>query len=304
MGELYKSVRSAANLHAAWRHVRRSAQSSKNDEIRGHASEFEHQHQRHIDRIASQLREGRFQFDDVEGVLKDKKKREKEGKDPRPLIVATITSRVVQRAILQVLQPRRVVDPTDPNTKHIPKVDERLGRLNSVNSSRYGVGGLMRPYGGVGPAIELVMEAMRSGADHYFQSDIKAFFTKIPTAAVVSTIRSETGDDSLADLFSEALKVNLANKEELLSYANLFPQNGEGVAQGSSLSAFAGNVLLYDLDHELNAMGVTAVRYIDDVFMLSNDPSALERAIQHATNTLTNLGFSLYKPAPGSSKAS
>jgi RNA-directed DNA polymerase len=179
MGELYEKVRSAENLHAAWRHVRRSAQSSKNDEIRGHASEFEHQHQRHIDRIARQLREGRFKFDDVEGVLKDKKKREKEGKDPRPLIVATITSRVVQRAILQVLQPRGVVDPTDPNTKHVAKIDKRLGRLNDVNRSRYGVGGLMRPYGGVGPAIDLVMTAMRNGAIHYFQSDIKAFFTKI-----------------------------------------------------------------------------------------------------------------------------
>jgi RNA-directed DNA polymerase len=76
------------------------------------------------------------------------------------------------------------------------------------------------------------------------------------------------------------------------------------VAQGSSLSAFAGNVLLYDLDHELNKMGVTAVRYIDDIFMLSESAEALELAVQHATSTLTNFGFSLYKPVPGSPKAS
>lgn len=141
MRTLFADTRSEPNLFSAWRHVKRSALNSRNTKIQGDAAEFEHQHQRHLKRIADQLRENRFIFDDVEGVLKDKKKREAEGKDPRPIAVASIKNRVVQRAILQVLQPRTARDAREINTKHQPKEDPRLGRLNLVNRSEFGVGG-------------------------------------------------------------------------------------------------------------------------------------------------------------------
>lgn len=300
---LYDEVRSSQNLFAAWRHVKRSASRSKNNKIRGHASEFEHQHQTHIKTIQTQLQQRRFVFDHVEGVLKDKREREALGKDPRPIAIGTIRNRVVQRAILQTLQPRRILDPTDPNTKYATKIDERLGKLNQVNRSTYGIGGLMAPYGGVKPGILQIMKAMEHGAKYFFQSDIKAFFTKIPTEKVVDIVRTETGDAELAELFEQALEINLANKDELAGYAKIFPSRGIGVAQGSSLSAFAGNVLLYDFDHALNEMGVTAIRYIDDVFLLGRSAAQLDDAVKFAKETLNAFGFSLYKPAPGSTKA-
>jgi RNA-directed DNA polymerase len=272
MKTLYDDVRTDENMFAAWRHVKRSALNSDRPEIRGKASEFEHQHQRHIKRIQTQLREERFKFDGVEGVLKDKKLREAKGKDPRPIAIGTIKNRVVQRALLQVLQPRKVADASNPNSKYLPLTDPRLGKLNNINCSRYGVGGLMAPYGGVHPAIKLVMEAMEGGACHYFQSDIKAFFTDIPTENVIDFIRNEILDEKLLSLFKNALNVHLSNSEELAGYARLFPSGGIGVAQGSSLSAFAGNVLLYDFDHQLNRMDVNAVRYIDDIFVLGGHP--------------------------------
>ena len=255
MTSLSDDVRSASNLFSAWRHVKRSALNSKNTKIRGHAGEFEYNHQRHLKTIATQLRESRFNFDGVEGVLKDKKKRESAGKDPRPIAVASIKNRIVQRAILQVLQPRKAVNKRDINTRYTPKEDPRLGNLNQINCSEFGVGGLMSPYGGVRPAITLIIKAMSGGASYYYQSDIKAFFTKIPTARVVDKVFVETDDKNLVDLFARGLEVNLANKDELLSYAKIFPSGGIGVAQGSSLSAFAGNVLLYDFDHDLNRLG-------------------------------------------------
>ncbi len=141
MTNLFDDVRSESNLFSAWRHVKRSALNSKNTKIQGQAAEFEHNHQRHLKRFAKQLREDRFVFDDVEGVLKDKKKRESAGKDPRPIAVASIKNRIVQRAILQVLQPRTAVNERDINTKHRPKHDPRLGRLNQINCSKFGVGG-------------------------------------------------------------------------------------------------------------------------------------------------------------------
>lgn len=304
MASLFDDVRSEPNLFSAWRHVKRSALNSKNTKTQGLAAEFEHSHQRHLKRIATQLRENRFTFDDVEGVLKDKKIREAAGKDPRPIAVASLKDRVVQRAILQVLQPRTAKNERDINTKYKPKVDLRLGKLNQVNCSEFGVGGLMSPYGGVQPAIKLIMKAMSGGASYYYLSDIKAFFTEIPTASVVTTVLEETGDKKLAELFARGLKVNLANKDELLSYARIFPSGGIGVAQGSSLSAFAGNVLLYDFDHELNGMGVTAVRYIDDLLIVSASKYLLEDAVALSKDRLGTFGFSLYPPVQGSDKAS
>ncbi|WP_084418078.1 reverse transcriptase domain-containing protein [Henriciella litoralis] len=303
MTTLFDDVRKTENLHLAWRHVRRSALQSKNGQIRGQASEFEHESHRHLKRIQTQLRERRFGFDAVQGVLKDKKTRIAAGKNPRPIAIGTMTNRVVQRAILQVLQPRAVEDPSNPNSKYLPKHDARLGVLNDINRSKFGVGGLMKPYGGVQPAIKRVLIAMENGGRVFYQSDIKAFFTKIPTKEVIDIVRAQTQDDDLSALFASALEVNLANKAELDTYASLFPKGGIGVAQGSSLSALAGNILLYDFDHELNGLEVTAVRYIDDLFIIGETDRNLNLAIQFAETQLQKWQFELYPPVKGSTKA-
>ncbi|RDW13782.1 reverse transcriptase domain-containing protein [Paracoccus thiocyanatus] len=300
---LFEEVRSEQNIFSAWRHVKRSALTSGNADIRGKASEFEHAHQRHLKRIIRQLRTGKLSFDPVEGVLKDKRKRVAAGKDPRPIAISTIQNRVVQRAILQVLQPRQARDLRDPDTRYETLRDDRLGRINDVNRSKYGVGGLIYPHGGVRPAIETIMRAIDGGAKFYFQSDIRAFFTKIPTDKVVDFVRQETGEEAFVKLFAKALEVHLANEEELVGYTHLFPKGGRGVAQGSSLSAFAGNVLLYDMDQKLNTMGVTAVRYIDDILMVGEDLSSIDVAKAYAEKTLTDFGFGLYAPADGPEKA-
>lgn len=300
---LFEEVRSEQNIFSAWRHVKRSALSSGNPDIRGKASEFEYTHQRHLRRIIGQLRTGKLSFDPVEGVLKDKRKRAAAGKDPRPIAISTIQDRVVQRAILQVLQPRQARDLRDPDTRYETIRDERLGRINDVNRSKYGVGGLIYPHGGVRPAIETIMTAMDDGAKFYFQSDIRAFFTRIPTDKVIDFVRRETGDEAFSGLFAKALDVHLGNEEELVGYTHLFPKGGIGVAQGSSLSAFAGNVLLYDMDQMLNTMGVTAVRYIDDILMVGADVASMDSAKRFAERTLTDFGFGLYAPTDGADKA-
>ena len=300
---LFEEVRSEQNIFSAWRHVKRSALTSGNADIRGKASEFEHAHQRHLRRIIGQLRTGKLSFDPVEGVLKDKRKRLAAGKDPRPIAISTIQNRVVQRAILQVLQPRQARDLRDPDTRYETVRDDRLGRINDVNRSKYGVGGLIYPHGGVRPAIETIMTAIDGGSKFYFQSDIRAFFTKIPTEKVVDFVRRETGDEAFVELFGKALEVHLGDEDELVGYTHLFPKGGIGVAQGSSLSAFAGNVLLYDMDQKLNTMGVTAVRYIDDILMVGADLSTIDAAKAYAEKTLTDFGFGLYTPADGPEKA-
>lgn len=303
MGELFREVRSQQNLFSAWRHVKRSALNSINNEIRGQASEFEYQHQRHLQRIARQLREQRFQFGKAKGVLKDKKKRESEGKDPRPIAISPLENRIVQRAILQVLQPRVPFNTSDINSDYRPKIDNRLGKINLINHSKYGVGGLLKPYGGVPSAIQRIRASIDNGYQYYYRSDIKSFFTKIPTSSIVEIVLNETGDQDLVDIFSRALEVQLQNVDELRGYTSLFPSDGIGVAQGSSLSAFAGNALLFDFDHRLNKLPVTSVRYIDDLIIVARNNSDLQDAIKFSNTFLGRHGLSLYDPKHGSQKA-
>lgn len=59
---LFEEVRSEQNIFSAWRHMKRSALTSGNAEIRGKASEFEHAHQRwaiHCNKLQKQ-REGHW----------------------------------------------------------------------------------------------------------------------------------------------------------------------------------------------------------------------------------------------------
>lgn len=297
---LYNEVRSESNMFSAWRHVKESALRSSNHDIQAEAINFETDHQRYLKTIITQLRQKKFKFDPVKGVLKDKRKRQREGKDPRPIAIGSIKNRVVARAILQVLQPRNSALTKNSSTAI---QDVRLGKINKINNSRYGVGGLLSPYGGVRPAINLINDAIKNGCEYFYKSDIKAFFTKIPVDTVVNIVRTETNDIELSELFKKALSVELSNEKELNSYTSLFPHNGIGVAQGSSLSAFAGNVLLYDFDHKINEMNVICVRYIDDILMVSKNKSDLLKAFAYAKSQLVNLGFDLYEPDKNNNKA-
>ncbi|MEL7200759.1 MAG: reverse transcriptase domain-containing protein [Pseudomonadota bacterium] len=276
---------------------------SRDEQIRGQAAEFESCHERELKRIQGQLLHKKFEFDSSKAVLKDKKKRIAQGKNPRPIVIGTIKNRVVQRAILQVLQPTRVLDNKNPNSRVELLNDPRLFNINNVNRSKYGVGGLISPYGGVEPALSFALTAMDNGAKFVCRSDIKGFFDQIPVATVCSNLEEQIADPDFVELFKSALSVSIDNIDEVRDFLHIFPSDGRGVAQGSSLSSFAGNLLLYALDHEMNDSCVDFVRYVDDVLILGKTESDVNRAWNRLNEKLSAFGFSLYLPQKGSEKA-
>ena len=299
----FYSIRKMENLATAWRHVRKSAFNSSNPKIRGEAAEFEHRINRNLRKIHEGMRRGSLNLPKDFGVLADQKKREAQGKDARPIVVAAIENRVIHRAILQVLQPRRTLDISSGKPRFEVHDDPRLGFLNNVAKSRFGCGGLIRPYGGVAPAIQVILSAIKDGATHYYISDLPSFFTTIPRQPVLDKLASAVDTLETVALFDSGLEVELTNSTELGPYLRLFPSQTIGVPQGSSLSAFAGNVLLYDIDHEINAMpGITLVRYIDDVIVLAENLEDLTEAIEKLSELLGNYGISLYGPEHEKSK--
>ena len=287
----YEEAKRFSNLFGAWRHVRQRALSSSQSEIRAAAAEFESESQSRLKSIQMRLAHETYAFPKAEGVLKDKRKREKQGKDPRPIVVATLESRVVQRSILQALQP-------DRNSR----LYARLNGLKEVIESPYSLGG--NPEGGVPKSISAVLHAVADGYTVFYKSDIKEFFTKIPHEPVLQFIQDETEDAKITELFGRALAVELENREQLGRYFSLFPFGGVGVPQGSSLSAFSGNILLNEFDRRMNQLqDVRSFRYIDDLIILGKFNEAVLKARSRAEALLRTYGMKLYDPATSPDKA-
>lgn len=291
MGLFFKQLCKFETLFSAWQHVRSRARKSKSREIRAAAEDFEQTSPQRLRSIQSRLVKGRYSFPAAEGILKDKNKREKQGKKPRPIVLADIESRTVQRALLQCLQP-------PPTSKLYP----HLKILREINNSKVNYGGT--PKGGVPKALKDVLNALTSNHIVYFKSDIAAFFTKVPHAKIVNFLLAETDDPEFVDVFTKAMTVQLKNAGDLKAYLNLFPDNEYGVPQGSALSALAGNIFLHDVDLVMSGTeNIRFIRYIDDVIILGLSNEALQKAKSVLRKELRKRSLSLYDPATDPDKA-
>lgn len=273
-------VRRAATLQRAWFTIRANAASSKSGRSKKEAADFDYALSQNIKRIQDRLRSG-YSFSKPHGALKPKKS----GTGKRGLVIAPIEDRVVQRAILDVLQ------------------DHHAPTIRSVLETPTSFGGI--PGRGVADAIRRIEGARRGeGIAFLAGSDISGFFTKIKVEPVVEFVATATGDHSFARLFDDALRVDLANTADLSPEdLALFPRAGIGVAQGCPLSAFAGNVFLRDFDAEMNQGDTICLRYIDDFILLARSKGEAERALEKARHLLEGLDLAIYDPATHPDKA-
>jgi hypothetical protein len=232
--------------------------------------------------IQEALRKTPYQFAPQIGATPEKAK----GKGKRPLVVARLEDRIVQRAILDVLQD-----------------SAELSEVQKVLSTPTSIGGIRGR--GVEHAIDLIHRTFEAGnANFVAGSDISGFFTKIKQAEVVDFICKQTTDEEFVDLFARALKVDLANADKIDPQdLAMFPTDEEGVAQGCPLSAFAGNVALRVFDEKFNQRGITCVRYIDDFILLGRQRDAVEKAFNKAGEHLANMNMSIYRPDDRPDKA-
>tara|TARA_R110002049_G_scaffold187172_4_gene355425 strand:+ start:288 stop:1661 length:1374 start_codon:yes stop_codon:yes gene_type:complete len=285
--KLCLEVRRMETLWNSWMSVRSRAIHSRNPETKSDARKIDQNPQRALRQIHEQLRRGTFRFELQRGVLKKRK-----GKDPRPLVVSPVANRIVQRAILETLQNQKA------------KVRSALGEIPSYLNTPTSVGGL--PKRGAQDAVRLIRGAIQNGAEYFIRSDIKDFFTGIPTAKLVAWIGEQTGDAEFAKLIEMGLKVELANANDPMvqEWFALFPDGETGVPQGSSLAAYFANVTLARFDAELNANNIVTIRYIDDFVILGQSEADVQTAWKTAEMILGELNLQVHQPVVGGSKAS
>lgn len=284
-GTPFAEVRPESRLHAAWERVRRNGlRPSSSKRSREMVLDFERRSRTHIKRISDQIRSERFKFEPVEGIPVGKDSGRSQSQR-RPIVVAPIENRIVQRALLDVL-------------------NDQPG-IQAYHQTPTSFGAVRRR--GVPEAIRAACRAIKGGARFYLRSDIGSFFMKVDRMRTLRAIEDAVGDERFARLLGKATETELANLGALKAsgFAHLFPTHELGVAQGCALSPLFGNVLLHAFDAELNASpDVVCLRYVDDVLLLGSCQREVMAAFTRGQDHLAKLGdLRLYTPGDASGKA-
>lgn len=284
--DLYKRVRTRDVLRRAWAKVRESGLASSSDTTVKETRRFDARAPANIDKIYRQLQAGTFEFRGDKGITPPKGK----GKDGvRPIVLSPIPNRVVRRAILDVLQGHGLNEEGEPRRgwQGVPAIREIMATPTSI-------GGIAER--GVPHGLAIIDAAVRRGEHFFVRSDIQNFFTCIPVADVNAFVAQGVDSDRFATLFSRALVTNLDNAAELEERHRLvlFPNDSVGVAQGSALSALAGNIALRSFDAQMNGKGITCVRYIDDFIILGSKEAHVRAAYKSARTLLSRLDMDVY----------
>ena len=150
----------------------------------------------------------------------------------RLLGIPTVIDRVVQQAILQVLQP--LIDPT-------------------FSSHSYG----FRPGRSGHDALREAHRYVAEGRSVVVDVDLEKFFDRVNHDVLMDRLAKRIEDKRLLRLLRGFLKAGVMLNGVVI-------ERHEGTPQGGPISPLLANVLLDEVDKELEQRGLAFVRYADD----------------------------------------
>ncbi|HVV69048.1 MAG TPA: reverse transcriptase domain-containing protein [Gammaproteobacteria bacterium] len=277
----YQRLCSPNFLHDAWQKIYENGLKSDSSKTRESVRLFKEKERQNIDKIyrAIKTRKTNTIFDGAHGITAGEKK--------RPIVLASVEGRVVQRAILDVLQ-------DIPATFKYLNAPGSYGALKSENDNKKGVK----------PAIEAAIRAIENGADHFYQSDIKSFFTQIPRKEVIAEISSYVEDSDFISILEAATNLEIKNINRIpIKHRKFFDYSTIGTPQGCCLSPLLGNILLYEFDVAMNQNGITCIRYLDDFMVLGKGWRAVQEAFNKGASILGKLNLDVYMLSEKKTKA-
>jgi RNA-directed DNA polymerase len=168
-------------------------------------------------------------------------------KEQRPLGVPTVRDRVVQTAMLHVLEP-----------------------IFDATFSPYSYG--FRHGRGCHHALERVEELLAGGHRYVVDADLKSYFDTIPKPRLMARIREKVSDSRMLRLVEMYLEQGVMD-----GLRQWIPETG--TPQGAVLSPLLANIYLNPLDHLLAEAGFAMVRYADDFVILCRTREDAETAL-------------------------
>lgn len=255
---LIDKVYSWRNLYTAWRRVRANKGAHGLDRVT--IRDFEAEWSMHLGEIQRKLKQNRFEPQPVRRVYIPKPG------DPsarRPLGVPVVADRIVQQALLQVLDPLFDADMSERSFGF------RRGRRAH-------------------DAIATVIRDWRDGLRHVFDADIASFFDRLDHQVTMSRVQLRVGDVRVLKLIEAFLKAGVYE-------AGVVSVPVEGTPQGGVISPWLANLVLDDLDKALESSGLRHVRYADDFVVLCATPQEAARAQVLVKEVLGQLKLSLHE---------
>jgi group II intron reverse transcriptase/maturase len=203
----------------------------------------------HGKELVQSIREGRYKPTPVRRV-----------EIPKPdggirlLGVPTVIDRMIQQAIVQILQP----------------IFEQTFSDNS-----YG----FRPRRNAHQAIEQARKYYEQGYTHVVDIDLAKYFDTVNHDLLIAKVREEVKDERVIKLIKKYLKSGVMIN-------GLTSPTDEGVPQGGNLSPLLSNIYLTSFDRMLESRGHKFVRYADDCNIYVKSERAAERVMSSCTEYL------------------
>jgi RNA-directed DNA polymerase len=182
--------------------------------------------------------------------------------ETRPLGIPTVRDRVVQAAIVNVIEP----------------IFERDFAEHS-----YG----FRPGRSCKDALRRVDQLLKAGYVHVVDADLKGYFDSIPHDRLLSRVQKKVADGRVLSLIESFLKAGIQEgASEWTSEA--------GAPQGAVLSPLLSNIYLDPLDHQLAQAGFEMVRYADDFVILCRTAVEAAQALERVQAWVAENGLTLH----------
>lgn len=253
---LVDKVYKRKNLEMAWLRVKRNAGAGGVD---GQSlADFERRLEEQLDRLHTELRDGKYQ---AQPVLQQLIPKSGQPGKYRPLGIPNIYDRVCQQALLNRLEP--IFEPV---------FDEASFGYRRGRSTK--------------DALRKIWKELAEGYEWIVDADLKNFFGTVEHEKLLALVGQRVSDSRVLRLIEQMLKAGCIAEGKRL-------ETEQGTPQGGVVSPILSNILLTPFDGEMRRRGYRLTRYADDWVVTCRTRKEAYQALEQAKKILMELGVIL-----------